>query len=74
MGDFMYSVDKIENNYVMLIDNTSNDMIIINKDSFPVDISEGDIVDKVGDNYIVNTIETEKVKESIRSKFNSLIG
>lgn len=73
MGDHMYSVDKIENNFVMLIDNSNNDVIIINKELFPVDVKEGDIVEKVNDNYIINTIETEKIKESVRNRFDSLI-
>lgn len=70
----MYSVDKIENNYVMLIDNKNNDVVILNKNTFPVDISEGDIVDKVNDDYIINIKETERVRATVRSKFNSLIG
>ena len=70
----MYTVDKIEDNYVMLIDNKTNDIIVIKKDEFISDIYEGDIIDKDGDTYIKNTKETEKVKESIREKFNALIG
>ena len=58
----------------MLIDNENNDILIIEKDFFPVDISEGDIVDKIDDTYIINTLETNRVREEVRSKFNSLIG
>ena len=72
MGDIMYTVDRIENNKVVLEDENKN-MIIQDKILFPEDIKDGDIVYKDGSIYKIDKDKTNKKRNEIRNKFDSLI-
>ena len=69
----MYSVDRIENDLVILINCDSNEVIVKDKKMFPSNIKEGDIVKINNVNYIILNDETLKMKDEVKNKFNSLI-
>ena len=73
MGDIMFTVEKIEDNIVILEDRNKNTFFNIDKSKLPNNIKEGDILDLLDDKYIINEDSTKKIKEDIRNKFNSLM-
>ena len=73
MGDIMFTVEKIEDNIVVLEDRNKNTFFNIEKKLLPNNIKEGDILDLKDNKYIINENYTKKVKEDIRNKFNSLM-
>ena len=72
MVDKMYTVEKIENNIVILEDRENNTFLEIKKEILP-EIKEGDILELIDGKYILNEEYTKKIKENIRNKFNSLM-
>ena len=73
MGDIMFTVEKIEDNIVVLEDRNKNTFFNIEKNNLPNNIKEGDILDLEEGKYIINEYSTKKNKEDIRNKFNSLM-
>lgn len=73
MGDIMFTVEKIEDNIVVLEDRNKNTFFNIEKNNLPNNIQEGDILDLEEGKYIINEYSTKKIKEDIRNKFNSLM-
>ena len=73
MGDIMFTVEKIEDNIVILEDRNKNTFFNIDKSMLPNNIKEGDILDLKDNMYIINKDLTKKIKEDIRNKFNSLM-
>lgn len=73
MGDVMFTIESIIDDIVKLENRDTLEIIYEKKDILPKNISEGDIVNKVDGIYILNDIETNIVKERIRSKFDSLL-
>ena len=73
MGDIMFTVEKIEDNIVILEDRNKNTFFNIDKSMLPNNIKEGDILDLKDNKYIINEDLTKKIKEDIRNKFNSLM-
>lgn len=73
MGDVMFTIESIIDNIVKLENRDTLEIIYEKKEILPKNISEGDIVNKVDGIYILNDIETNIVKERIRSKFDSLL-
>lgn len=73
MGDIMFTVEKIEDNIVVLEDRNKNTFFNIEKNNLPNNIKEGDILDLEEGKYIINEYSTKKIKEDIRNKFNSLM-
>ena len=72
MGDIMYTVDRIEEKFVVL-ENSDKSFINIRKELFPENIKDGDIVKFVDDKYVICKDETNKKNKEIREKFDSLI-
>ena len=56
----MYSVDRIEEEIAVCVDENGGEIRIKN-DGF----SEGDIIEKIGENFVVNKNETEKIRNMI---------
>ncbi len=73
MGDIMFTVEKIDDNIVVLEDRNKNTFFNIEKNNLPNNIKEGDILDLEEGKYIINEYSTKKIKEDIRNKFNSLM-
>lgn len=63
----MYSVDRIEEEIAVCIDENGNEIRIKN-DGF----SEGDVIEKIGENFVVNKNETEKIRNMIFNLQESL--
>lgn len=73
MGDVMFTIESIIDDIVKLENRDTLEIIYEKKDILPKNISEGDIVNRVNGIYIIDNIETNIVKERIRSKFDSLL-
>jgi len=72
MGDKMYTVDRIEDNIVVLEDRISKTIINVDINVFDFEVKENDIIDYIEDKYIKNTRLTDNTKKNIRSLFNKL--
>lgn len=72
MGDIMYTVDRIEDDIVILENRNNNIMIEVDIQEFDFDINEGDILDYIDNKYIKNIEKTENKKKDIRSRFDRL--
>ena len=68
----MYTVDRIENDYVVLENRNNLDMIDVKITEFNYDVSEGDIVLYKDGKYIKDEEETKRIESNIRSRFNKL--
>lgn len=68
----MYTVDRIENDYVVLENRNNLDMIDVKITEFNYDVSEGDIVLYKDGKYIKDEEETNRIESNIRSRFNKL--
>lgn len=72
MGDIMYTVDRIEDDIVILENRNNNTMIEVDIQEFDFDINEGNILDYIDNKYIKNIEKTENKKKDIRSRFDIL--
>lgn len=72
MGEDMYTVDRIEDNIVVLENRKSGEIEDIEKKLFPSNIKEGDIVFLENGKYIIDEVKTREVKNNIRDRFNKL--
>ena len=68
----MYTVEKIENDIVVLEDRKTKELKYVSIKDCAVNIKENDILVLVNNIYIKNRSETEKIKKSIRDRFNRL--
>ena len=68
----MYTVDRIENDYVVLEDRNNLDMIDVKITEFNYDVSDGDIFLYKYVKYIKDEEETNRIKSNIRSIFDKL--
>lgn len=73
MGDIMYTVEKIEKDIVTLEDRNKKDFFDVDKNILPLNIKEGDLLDLVDGEYIINETLTKETKKNIRNRFNSLM-
>lgn len=67
----MYTIDRIEENIVILENRETKQTIEVNKNILPNKIKEGDILDYINNEYIINK-NTKEIKQSIRDRFNKL--
>ena len=67
-----FTVDRFEENYVVLENRKTNEFINVNKNELPEDIDEGDILDKINGKYIIDRNKTEEVSNRISDKMNNL--
>ena len=68
----MYTVDRIEDNIVVLEDRISKTIINVDINVFDFEVKENDIIDYIEDKYIKNTRLTDNTNKNIRSLFNKL--
>lgn len=69
----MYTVETIENNVVKLENRNKVEYILVEKSKLPANIKEGDILDLIENQYLINEKLTKETKKRIKNKFNSLI-
>ena len=67
----MYTIDRIEQNIVILENRETSEMIEINIKELPNNIQEGDILNIVNNKYVLYK-KTKMIKESIKERFNKL--
>ena len=72
MGDIMYTVDRIEENIIIIENRDSNEIKEVDINLFDYNVKEGDIVELVNDKYVINNELTNNVKKDIRSRFDRL--
>ena len=72
MGDIMYSVDRIEEDIVVLENRTTKEIINVDKNILPNNLKEGIILDYINGKYIINEDYTKEIKKDIRNKFDRL--
>ena len=68
----MYTVDRIEDNIVILEDRSTLKKLEIEKNKLPKNIKEKDIISLKNNKYIIKTKETKKIKQDIKNRFNKL--
>ena len=68
----MYTVDRIEENIVILESRNNNKMIEVELIKLPENIKEGDIITLSNNEYILEEKKTNSKKNNIRNRFNKL--
>lgn len=68
----MYTVDRIEENIVILENRTNNKIIEVELNKLPENIKEGDILTISNNTYIIEENKTKEIKNNIRDRFNKL--
>lgn len=71
-GD-LFTVDKIENEVALLENRRTKKLINLSLALLPKNIKESDIIKYTDGKYILENNETEKAKERINNKFQSLL-
>ena len=67
-----FTVDKIEENIIVLEDRNTRKMYDIEKDKLPEDIKSGDIIKKINGKFFIDELETQKVEKRIEKKMKDL--
>lgn len=66
-------VDRFEEDKVLVEIENDGGVLAFNRELFPDNLKEGDVVEYVGNKFIVNKEETLERKKRINNLFNSLI-
>ncbi len=66
-------VDRFEEDRVLIEIESDGGILTFDRELFPGNLKEGDIVEYVEDKFIVKEEETEERKKYINNLFNSLI-
>lgn len=67
-----YTLDRIEGKMAVLENRKSKEMIEIPYAELPTNTKEGDILDKRGKQFFLNTEKTKEVENRVRNQFNQL--
>ena len=67
-----FTVDRIEEDIVVLEDRNTGQMLDISINELPNDIKTGDILKKINGKYFINEEETRSVEKRIEDKMNDL--
>ena len=67
-----YTLDRFEGEMAVLENRKSKEMIEIPYDELPITTKEGDILDKRGKKFFLNTEKTKEVETRVRDQFNQL--
>ncbi len=65
-----FTVDRIEEDIVVLEDRNTGQMLDISINELPNDIKTGDILKKINGKYLINAQETRSVEKRIEDKMN----
>ena len=68
----IFTVDRIEEDIVVLEDRNTRKMYDIEKNMLPEGIKNGDIIKKINGKFFIDEIETQEVEERIQKKMNDL--
>ena len=72
MGENMYTVDRIEKEYIVLENRITLEIINVKKELLPKNIKEQDIVNYINNKYIIDKKLTNSIKKNIKDRFNKL--
>lgn len=67
-----YTIDRFEENMVVLEDRKTGKMKNIEKDKIPEKAKEGDIIKCINGKYFIDVEETKKVENEIEEKYKNL--
>ena len=67
-----YTIDRIEENIVILEDRNTKKMIEVSKDILPTTIHEGSILTYKNNRYEIDKTEEEKKRKEIEERWNRL--
>lgn len=67
-----YTIDRFEEDKVVLEDRKTGKMKNIEKDKIPVECKEGDIIKCINGKYFLDIDETEKVEQEIQNRYKNL--
>lgn len=67
-----YTIDRFEENIVVLEDKKTGKMENINKEKIPIECKEGDIIKCINGKYFLDLEETKKVEKEVQDKYNDL--
>ena len=68
----IFTVDRIEDNIVVLEDRVTEEIINVNLEELPNEIKPGDILKKVNGKYFIDEAETKNAEKRIEDKMNDL--
>lgn len=68
----MYTVDRIEKEYIVLENRKTLEMTNVEKKMLPNNIKEQDIVNFINNKYIIDKELTNSTKKNIKDRFNKL--
>lgn len=68
----IFTVDRIEDDIVVLENRTTQEIVNISISELPNEIKTGDIVKKINGKYFIDEEETKSVKKRIEDKMNDL--
>ena len=68
----IFTVDRIEDDVVVLEDRTTEEIINVNINELPNNIKTGDIIKKINGKYFIDEEETKSVEKRIHDKMNDL--
>ena len=68
----MYTVDRIEKEYIVLENRETLEMINEEKEMLPNNVKEQDIVNFINNKYIIDKELTNSTKKNIKDRFNKL--
>lgn len=68
----MYTVDRIEKEYIVLENRETLEIINVEKKLLPNSIKEQDIVNFINNKYIIDKELTNSTKKNIKDRFNKL--
>lgn len=67
-----YTIDRFEENIVVLEDRNTGKIKNIEKDIIPDNCKEGDILKCINGKYFLDIEETNKIEDEIKEKYNNL--
>lgn len=67
-----FTIDRFEEDKVILEDRKTGKMIDINKSEIPDTAVEGDILKRINGKYIINNEKTQEVSDRIKKKMDDL--
>jgi hypothetical protein len=67
-----FTIDRFEENTVVLENRRNQEIINVNKEELPNNIKEGDIIKKVNGKYFIDIEETQNVEKRIKDKMDDL--
>lgn len=67
-----YTIDRFEENIVVLEDRKTGKMKNMEKEKIPENCKEGDILKCINGKYFLDVEETKKIENEIKEKYNNL--